>query len=437
MKSALRLLATLLLLGIVGVAILIALGRIQLPTGTPTKDTGGVASPTALLTPTVTPTDASVATLSPSPTPATPITLTLWIPAEFNATSDILRQHLARYEQRRPNVHIQVRVKALRGEGGLLNSLITANTAAPAALPTLALMPQSTLESCVLKGVCYPYDALLNISDTDWFDFALASGQMQGSTFGLPFASDVFALAYRPEQISQPPIDWATLLETPSPLLFYANDPQAAYVLTLYLANGGSLRDDAHKPTLEKAPLVATLRAIAEAHQIGRFPAYLLEYKSEAEVWQTYTEGSSAAMTLGWASQFLRESSEDTTLSLPPTSNGATYTLGQSWLWALTSPDPQRQSLGAELAAYLTMPDFLAQWNAAAGYLPTRATALDTWQTPSLRETFQPVLLAIHPFPPDDVYAPLQALLHDALEQVLLEKGSPEEIANGILARLP
>lgn len=437
MKSALRLLATLLLLGIAGVAILIALGHIQLPTTTPTENTAGAASPTAPLTSTVAPTDTSVATLIPSPTPSTPITITLWIPADFDTASDILRQHLANYEQRRPNVHIQLRVKALEGEGGMLNSLIAASAAAPDALPTLALMPQSTLESCVLKGVCYPYDALFNISDTDWLDFALASGQMQGSTFGLPFAADVFTLAYRPEQISQPPTDWATLVETPSPLLFYANDPQAAYMLTLYLANGGSLRDDAHKPTLEKAPLVATLTAIAKAHQVGRFPAYLLQYKSEAEVWQTYAEGGSAAMTLVWASQFLREPPEDTTLSLPPTPNGTTYTLGQSWLWALTSPDPQRQSLGAELAAYLTMPDFMAQWNTAAGYFPTRATALETWQTSSLRETFQPVLLAIHPFPPDDVYAPLQTLLHDALEQVLLEKGSPEEIANGILARLP
>ncbi len=436
MKSVLRLLATLLLLGIAGAAILVAVGRIQLPTAIPTGNTGGVASPTAPLTPTVTPANASV-TLIPRPAPTTPITLTLWIPDNFDASGDILRQRLARYEQRRPNVHIQVRVKALRGEGGLLNSLITANAAASEALPTLTLMPQSMLESCVLKGVCYPYDALLNISDTDWLDFALASGQMQGSTFGLPFAADVFTLVYRPERISQPPTDWATLIETPSPLLFYANDPQAAYVLTLYLANGGLLRDDTHKPTLEKAPLVATLTAIANAHKIGRFPAYLLQYKNEAEVWQTYTDGGSAAMALVWASQFLRTSPEDTTLSLPPMSNGSTYTLGQSWLWALTSPDPERQSLGAELAAYLTMPDFLAQWNTAAGYLPTRATALDTWQTPSLRETFQPVLLAIHPFPPDDVYVPLQMLLHDALEQVLLEKGSPEEIADDILARLP
>jgi len=435
-KAALRLLAALLLLGIAGVAILIAVGRIPLPTATPTENTDGVVSSPAPPTSTITPTETSVATLIPSPTPATPITLTLWIPADFSATDEILRQHLARYEQRRSNVHIQVRVKALQGEGGMLNGLITASAAAPDALPTLALMPQRMLESCVLKGVCYPYDALLNISDTDWLDFALASGQMQGSTFGLPFAADVLALAYRPEQISQPPTDWEMLVETPSPLLFYANDPQAAYVLTLYLANGGSLRDDAHKPTLEKAPLVATLTAIAAAHRVGRFPAYLLQYKSEAEVWQTYTERG-AAMTLVWASQFLRASPQDTTLSILPTPNGTTYALGQSWLWALTSPDSQRQSLGAELAAYLTMPDFVAEWNTAAGCLPTRSTALDTWQTPALRETFQPVLLAIHPFPPDDVYAPLQTLLHDALEQVLLEKGSPEEIANSILARLP
>ncbi|GAB4522925.1 MAG: hypothetical protein Fur0018_05250 [Anaerolineales bacterium] len=392
--------------------------------------------PTPVASPTATPAP------KPSPTPdSTPITLTIWISPDFDPAADnpagkILREHLAYYERRRTNVQVNVRVKALEGEGGIINSLITASAAAPDALPALVLVSQTMLESCVLKGVCYPYDGLLSISDADWFDFALTTGQMQGRTFGLPFATDLLTLAYRPARIAQPPASWAALMQTPAPLLFYAADPQATYVTMLYMAAGGLLLDDTRKPTLTRAPLLNTITTLSDAHKVGRFPAYLLQYKNETEVWQAYMDGTSA-MALTWASQYLKNPPADTVLTMPPTPTGVPFTLGRTWLWVLTTPNSEQQALGVELAAYLTMPDFMARWNTAAGYLPTRSTTMDAWQNPTLRDTLKPILLAARPLPPGDIHTPLQPLLYDALEQTLLEKNPPETILDSILERLP
>ncbi len=431
-----RALKGLLLLGI----LLTALGggcTFPTPAGT-NSPSGGASTPASSPPPQVSP---SPLPPTASPTPAGPLTLTLWVTPSFDPQADtpaaaLLRARLAEYEQRRPNVRIRVRVKAAEGTGGMLNALATTAAAAPAALPDLTLVSQDMLEAGVLKGLFYPSDTLLPLSDGDWLDFAVALGKMQGGQFGVPFAGDVLAMAYRPAQISAPPADWDALQETPSPLLFPAGEKMGVYPVLLYLAEGGALQDEALKPLLEEKALVSMLTHVAEMHQVGRFPAYLTEYADDQAVWQAYQTGTSA-MTIGWAADYLQNLPADTSLALPPLPDGEPRSLGRAWLWALTTSRPEQQTLAAELVAYLTAPDFLAQWSEAAGYLPARLNALDAWSNAAQRALLKPLAAAARPLPSSGIRTVLAPLLQDGIEQVLQEQGTPEEIAAEVLGRLP
>ncbi len=381
---------------------------------------------------------ASPSASAPSPAPSGPVTLTLWLPPAFDPAGEseaarLLRARLAAFEQRRPGVRVQVRVKAAEGEGGLMQTLTTAASAAPAALPDLALVSQDMLETGVLKGLFYPYDTLISLSDADWFDYPLQLGQSQGSLFGIPFAADALVMAYRTDKIETPPADWAALLETPAPLLFAAGDPQSAYPFALYLATGGSLHDEGGRPALQAGPLTEMLTRLDEAHRIGRFPAYLLQYRDSATVWQAY-ENEAAAMSIVWVSAYLQQPRADTALMLVPTPSGAPISVGTAWLWAMASP--QHQDLSAELAAYLTLPEFLAQWTQAAGYLPPRDSALTLWRGEARRAALRNLIMAARPLPPASARAILSPLLFNAVEQILQEKSTPEEAAQAILEKL-
>ena len=67
---------------------------------------------------------------TPSGEVSTPMTLRLWIPAEFDPSVDdtageLLLSHLREYSARNPGFQVEVRVKESTGAGGMLHSLET------------------------------------------------------------------------------------------------------------------------------------------------------------------------------------------------------------------------------------------------------------------------------------------------------------------------
>lgn len=94
----------------------------------------------------------------PPASPENPGTLRLWLPPQFDPSGNtpaaqILRQRLNEFSRRYPDVTLDVRVKAVDGPGGLLDSLTTASAAAPGALPDLVALPRELMETAALKGL--------------------------------------------------------------------------------------------------------------------------------------------------------------------------------------------------------------------------------------------------------------------------------------------
>ncbi len=165
------------------------------------------APSTATAPPTLTP------TVQPTPqvtgSTSAPMSLRIWLPPQFypprnTPAGEILQARLDEFTKRR-GLPIEVRIKALSGVGGMVESLSTTNAAAPLALPDLVLLPRPLFEAAALKGLLYPIEGQISPFDAkDWYDYAIQLAHLQNSTYGVPFAGDALVLIYRPAEIATP-----------------------------------------------------------------------------------------------------------------------------------------------------------------------------------------------------------------------------------------
>ncbi len=396
-------------------------GSTAAPSESPTPTTGAAPSPTSAETP------------PPLVTPSGTVTLRLWMPPQFDPASetpagDLLRARLDAFTTQNPNVRLEVRLKALEGPGGLLDALAAASAAAPLALPDLIALPRPLLESAALKGLLYPYGSLTTSLEEDtWYEYARQLAYLQNSTFGLPFAGDALLLVYRPVIVEQPPQDWDTAVAISGTLTFAAADPQAFFTLSLYQASGGAVQDEQGRPYLDEDILNQVLTFYQQAEQVGVMPYWLTQYETYDQVWDAYAQ-SQSPMVVAWASRFLNEAEGlpvGAAGALIPTPEGKAYSLATGWVWALASPQPERQAMSAQLAEFLIADEFLGEWAVAAGYLPVRTGGLSAWTDASLRSLLRQVALAAQLYPSADVSSSLGPALERATVQVLKQQSDP------------
>lgn len=374
-------------------------------------------------------------------TPTGSIVLHLWLPPNFDPeagtpAADLLKARLEEFSRRRPGIRIDVRIKALDGTGGLLNSLTTASAAAPLALPDLVVLPRPTLETAALKGLLHPFDGLTNILDNpDWYDFARQLAHLQNSTFGLPLAGDALVLIYRPTVLETPPADWETTLTLEHPLAFSAADPQALFTLGLYQSANGVLVDEQGRPTLENDPLTNVLAFYQQAEQNGVMPYWITQYQTDDQAWQAF-ENEETDLVITWISRYLSNMQADIAIAPLPTQTGEPYTLGNGWVLALSTPHADRQALGAELAEYLTDSEFLSQWSEASGIIPPQPSALSNWSDNSLQTLVNRIATSARLIPSTDLLTSLGPPLQQSTVAVLKEQSDPQMAAQAAIDSL-
>jgi multiple sugar transport system substrate-binding protein len=399
-------------------------------TGTPAE-----TLPIQTSTPERTPT---LETAAPS---TAPLTLRIWLPPEFDPDSgtpagDLLQARLADFTEYRPRVRLDIRVRSLNDPGGMLDALTNASAAAPLALPDLVALPRATMEAAALKGLLVPLDSFSEVMDSDsWYAYARQLGHLQTTPFGIPFAGDALVLIYRPEAIKEPPLDWTSALESEGPLVFPVSDPQAYYPLTLYQAAGGSILDAEGRPTLEASTLATVLNAFHEAENADLLPVWLTQFENDRQAWEAYLD-ERGPMVITWASRYLSDPAEVWEAALVPTIDGAPFVLADGWVWSLAGHSVEKQALAIELAEFLTDPFFLADWTSAAGYLPPRADALQTWPPGEKQAFVSQVVEHARIVPPGDVLSTLAPLLTQVTIQVLKQQGDPTSLAEEAVERL-
>ena len=376
--------------------------------------------------PVVTPTSSEVENIATETPPeseipptedSAPKTLRLWLPPQFDPAAEteageLLRARLESFQKRRPDLILEVRIKATEGQASLLNSLISAHQAAPSVMPDLVALSRPDLERAVKEGILHPIDGLtVLLDDPDWFPYARSLAHIQDSAYGLPFSANLFGLRYIPtEDFPTPTI--AALEEQEAQLLFDPDDSQADLSFCLYTAAGIPLQNEEGEASLEEEALT----------KLFSF------YKSELLF---PTEEKEQIFPVLWSNDFLNETPADAVLTPIPGPEGITCSLASAWLWTLAGSAPDLQPAAAELAEYLSDSAFLAEWTVATATLPPRPTALA-----ATKESLHQLSLVAQPIPSNDTVKALAEIFRVATLSVVQEQVDPSAAAQNVLENL-
>lgn len=376
-----------------------------------------------------------------TPVPSGPPVIVIWLPPQFDPddgsrAGELLIEQIHSYSLEHPDLQYQIRIKAVDGQVGMMESLAAARAAAPDAVPSLVALQRTDLEIAALKGLVYSLDGLTQVQDeVDWYGYARQMTLFQEIPFGIPFAGDAMILVYRPELVGEVPESWPQILEQKEPLVFSARDKQAMITLLLYQSLGGEVQNSLGYPVLQPEILEEVLTLYSDGVSEGVFPAWLTQVETRKQAWSSYNRNDSAYIA-AWVSEYLSELPADSTATRMITFNEEVMTYADGWLWAIAELDPETRQIAAGLVEHLVQADFLADWSLAAGYLPPRTTSLSNWSNQNMQSLLHEVSLTAQVLPSSDVMFMLSSVLEEATMAVVGQRASPEEAAEAAVNRL-
>jgi maltose-binding protein MalE len=392
------------------------------------------------------PADDITPTPRPTATPDIPLVksqqLILWVPPEFDpglttTAGNLLASRLNEFVDRRPETELQIRVKSLAGEYGLLESLQLIDSAAPLLTPNLVALPRPLLEEAFRAGQVVALDEYLDLADEgDWYPYALDLAQVDGQTAGIPFVGDLLVLASVITPETTPPTTWNSLLSLQRAVAFPASDPKALVTLAWYQSLGGELRDEDGKPTLDGDLMLQVLNFYEQAQDANLMPYWLTQFETMEQAWEAYLERQST-LSITWTSRVLASESPNTTLAAIPTKDDKAFTYADGWVWCVVPSDSETEQFALELAEFLTESDFLSLWAIEGGYIPVRPTSLESWSETSYYSTLEKLLPAAVVVPDGEVDDALGPPIRDAVVEVLKDQVEPEAALETLLEEIP
>jgi maltose-binding protein MalE len=385
------------------------------------------------------PADASAVAPSTTATTAPLTTLVLWLPPQLDPANGsqagaILQERLDSFEQEHPQYTVEVRIKALDGEGSMENALESASSIAPASLPSLVALPYSLMDSTVSKNLLDPISSeTIGINDPDWLPFARDIASINTLAYGVPFGADALVLAYRPLLVQEPPQTWEGIINQEQFVSFPAADTGAAVVTQMYLSAGGSLEDKDGTPLLESASLQRALQVLQEGAQRDVFPTWIAAYSTFDDSWRTFMN-QQAYYSVIWSSQYLREPPESVAITYAPHMGGDSVTLLEGWLWCVPAYSTANDQDSLLLMEYLSDPVFANRWAQAAGYLPVRESGLESWRDLPDAQFVMDLVRAGHIVPfqaRNDVTTPM---LQNAAVQIIMKQAYYQTLLDDIMS---
>jgi len=396
--------------------------------------------------PTIIPEAAASPSPNPSATPNIPVlqsqTLILWVPPIFDPNSgttagNLFLSRLEEFSSRRPQTDIEVRVKSLEGQYGLLESLRITESAAPILKPDLIALPRSLMEQAFREGLIIPLDDITGeLLSSDWFDYALDLSRIDQSIIGYPFAGDLLTLAYKNDTGENPPPDWDSLITSQKALAFPASDSRSLVSLAFYESLDSPLLDESGSFVLSGETILEVLSFYQKAQTAGVMPYWLTQFETDQQAWQSYQERQST-LALSWTSIILGSESPNTSLAALPTKDGKPFSYARGWIWCLVQSDPESEGITSELAQFLIADTYLSAWGKEAGYLPVQPSALESWSEMPYYATLQKLLPAAVLIPGNDLLADLGPEIKNAVVAVLKDQVTPEAALDALREQIP
>lgn len=392
---------------------------------------------------TVTPGPTSTAAVTPEPTQAIvdqePEPIKIWVVQDLSPEASApggseLAGLLTTYELNHPDVQIEVEVKASTGRGGIISYLRSGPNVAPSVMPDLIGLPVEQLATAAAEELVIPLNQVVDQTDQDdLFPAALSLGQHDGQLYGYPMAlSNLTHMAYSTEIFTRTvPVTWDELIAPDQARFAFAGagPPGAELLLQLYLAEGGTLTNESNQPALQLEPLTAALHRFSDGRASSAIPVETSSLTTFAESWQTFGGVANSVQTVH--SQYLAQ--RNNTISNDfvgiPGPEKALLPLVDGWAWAVSTKDPARQTVAADIMSWLIAGPNMGDWSVAATRLPARRAAFEQWPADDDYILFlQQQLESAEPYPMIARGALLNAL-GEALFDVLSLASSPEAAA--------
>jgi ABC-type glycerol-3-phosphate transport system substrate-binding protein len=404
------------------------------------------ASPAASAAPTATAAagndNAPVVTV-PTLSPAAPVSpLRVWLPPEIGARTPEGAQQLAdqvrAFEAANSPLEVLIEQKPAEGAGGILSYLRTGGTVAPTILPDVVALPTGVMADPAVRQLLFPIDGLIDpIVAADAYPNAAAQVADGDRLFGVPFAAAGLPhLVYAPVAITGTvPLEWTAFISDTNHTLVLPADSRdgALFGLEFYLAEGGTLVNEAGQPDLQAEPLARALQ------QIALRPENLLQsrqLKTLDEAWQYFQVGRSGFLWVR-ADYYLGRRAElaaapgapELAYSRVPGPTGPLTPLTTTWAWAITTADPARQALAMAFIQSLIDAEALAGWAELSQLLPARREAMSLLAEGSDYYRFAGEELERARAMPISESSRQLAVIGDAVFQVLTTDASPQAIA--------
>ncbi len=376
---------------------------------------------------------AETTTVTVTPTTPSSIQLTVWVPPQFSPyneteSAELLTGQFKSFMTQNPIVNLDIRVKAASGSGNILDTLVYASQVAPEALPSLVLLSRTDLEQAAQKGLLQPIDEIsTTIDESDWYGFAQSMGIVQGTAYGLPFASDALGLVYRDASLTSSQPNWDDIEMQLDSLVFPAADQSIQATLALYLTAGGSVQDAQGQAFIDSDALVLTLTAYQQGVNSGLISPALLDLATDDQAWEYYQTNEAEGM-ITWASRQLQDS-ETFKLALVPTLGESSLTLAKGWVWCLVEQDEIEKQYAGMLIEHLVDPVFLTEWTPKSGYLPVRPSSLTAWENTITADTISQLLTSAQLRPNTSQVSAFNNGIKTAVQEILSNQSQPAESA--------
>lgn len=359
--------------------------------------------------------------------------LTLWLRPEFDPESDTpagktLKARLDIFT-RDHKIKVVTRVKTAGGVGGMLDALNSTQHAAPGSMPDLVMLDREELISAARLNLVYPHQALNSIqSGSDWYPVADSLAVVENLKVGLPIGFDPLVMAYDSTTQIPPANEWSAIVTNSGRLGFPAADPQARFMLLLYLSVGGRVEDDLQRPMLELEPLTDALLLLDKADAAKHISSLSLEYETDQDVWEAFNAWSINKAIIPMRLIFEGMHEGDAKVPKPGVTTPE-VTLADGLLWAISRPEPERQAVAQLLLESLCEPSFLAKWSADLHLVPARKSAVTLLEFPSLKPVIDPIAQVAVMYPDQRILETVGPVLGNAMRVVLQDGGDPAEVA--------
>ena len=373
-------------------------------------------------------------TPTPSATPDIPVVqsrrLILWVPPQFDpdaatTAGNLFLSRLDDFVERRPQTEIQVRVKPITGDFGILESLQVTDSAAPIIMPDLVALPRTLVEQAFEAGLILPLDGLTESAlDDDLYSYALELAQVDDEIAGIPFAGDLMILAYKDDTGDMPPPDWDAVISAQKTMAFPASDPRGLVPLAHYQSITGVLPGSGEAPVIQEEALLDVFTYFQEAQIASVMPYWLIQFETDEQAWMSYQDRQST-MAITWSSILLTEDSANTSLAAMPTKEAKPFSYADGWVWCVIPSNSETEQEAVELIEFLTESDYLNTWGIEAGYLPVHQAGLENWSETSFYTTLQQLLPAAVLLPGNDLLEDIGPDIRDAVISVLKDQVEP------------